>query len=228
MPNSDNEICEYCPKTRAEHRAENNESTFVGSGRYKESENNVTDLYSDPFGAFSSGGYISPPNPTVDPLPEVKDRIAEGDEPDVVQEAVIEERIATERELLQFCQVVRKIGGGEIIQELLPGVPGNAEKCLIAKNLNFECKVAPRFNLDDGDSVNFNPAEKRFRAQDWVMHAPADVLAKIASELGLELVPQKVPFGDVGIALVLPRYIGNSASAFDKGVAFKQYASYNI
>lgn len=48
---------------------------------------------------------------------------------------------ATLNELLEFANKVRGAGGGNPLDALMPAVPQDSSQCLIAKNLNFNCKV---------------------------------------------------------------------------------------
>lgn len=48
---------------------------------------------------------------------------------------------ASLEELKSFANRVRRAGGGNPIDALLPAVPGDMSQCLIAKNLNFNCEV---------------------------------------------------------------------------------------
>lgn len=50
------------------------------------------------------------------------------------------ERASLEK-VLEFANKVREAGGGNPLDALLPAVPADAQQCLIAKNLNFNCHV---------------------------------------------------------------------------------------
>src|SRR5438445_752835 len=43
--------------------------------------------------------------------------------------------------LLGRCNEIRRAGGAEELDQLLPGHPSQSNKCLIATNLNFECSI---------------------------------------------------------------------------------------
>lgn len=52
-------------------------------------------------------------------------------------------------ELLKFCNEVRRIGGSnDLLKSLLPSTPGNAQTCLVALNMNFNCTVCSHENDD--------------------------------------------------------------------------------
>lgn len=71
---------------------------------------------------------------------------------------------ATLPELLEFCNQVREAGDGTLLSKLLPSEPGNANECLIAKNLNFGVAV-DSVGDDDGNSL-------------WVMHTDDPALVR--------------------------------------------------
>lgn len=83
---------------------------------------------------------------------------------------------ATLDELRDFANAVRKAGGGNPIDALMPAVPEDVSQCLIAKNLNFNCtvgSVGP--GNDDNDDSN------------WYMAvASKEIRDKIAAALDLE------------------------------------------
>lgn len=113
--------------------------------------------------------------------------------------------IATESELLEFCNRVRKAGGGDILPALLPGVPSSANTCLIARNLNFECSVT-RGSWDKTDN--------------WSMFVDdLEIGARIASKLRVDC---RIHYRDsFWVEVKLPVVISNSAKAFDKRIAYK-------
>lgn len=75
---------------------------------------------------------------------------------------------ATLEEVKEFANKVRKAGGGNPLDALMPAVPADSKNCLIAKNLNFNCEV----NGDGG---------KWYMALDDL-----EICNRIASALGLE------------------------------------------
>lgn len=124
--------------------------------------------------------------------------------------------VATEAELLEFANKVRKAGGAEVIPALLPSLPCDPVACLIANALNFGCEV-------DGTSVL--PAEHGGGL--WMMQflggTHKECLTRrnaVAKALNLEL------YGDDEAdwpAVLLPEHIGNAALAFDQYRAFERY-----
>lgn len=53
----------------------------------------------------------------------------------------VKKKRATLTELENFANQVRRAGGGNPIDALLPSVPEDINQCLIARNLNFNCSV---------------------------------------------------------------------------------------
>lgn len=120
---------------------------------------------------------------------------------------------ATLEETLEFCQRVRKAGGGNPLDALIPAVPSDSEQCLIAKNLNFNCSVT---------GINISPLITG--QSPWAMtFDPENVGIRdaIADELGLE----KANYEWVGglrhpiVAVILPPEIGQVAADFDEYAA---------
>lgn len=115
--------------------------------------------------------------------------------------------VATEEELLEFANKVREAGGGDIIPALLPSYLGDADACLIARALNFQCSVDGIYDSEE----------------DWAMDVH-DV--ELAIELDaripeLELLLDK--YGNRTPRLKLPEHIGNAAAAFDTKTAFTEF-----
>lgn len=108
---------------------------------------------------------------------------------------------ATLEEVLEFANAVREAGGGNPIDALMPAVPGDADQCLIAKNLNFNCQVA-------GGPVQGI----------WYMYiSDHDIATRIAEKLELELDSAHRYRGyDNKSRIELPVRIGNVARDFDK------------
>jgi hypothetical protein len=121
--------------------------------------------------------------------------------------------VATEEELLEFANKVRKAGGADVIEALLPSLKGAQSKCLIANALNFSCRV---HGYDRWS--RWEDGSKEYR---WCMELPENMdverAEKIASEVGLE-------YDEEYHCFPLPRHIGNAAYAFDLGRAFHDYA----
>jgi hypothetical protein len=91
----------------------------------------------------------------------------------------------------------------------MPAVPQDSGQCLIAKNLNFNCHVAPGFEFD------------RANSDEWVMVLPDEPTRDtIASKLGLRPLTRKTrnfvnQAEDIEYAVILPLEIGEVAQAFD-------------
>lgn len=143
-------------------------------------------------------------------------------------------QVATEQELLDFANAIRKAGGGDVIPALLPAIPSQPNACLIARALNFGCEVNGSFHKADGREI---PGYKDGNGQPWHMYfgdggvdqeaTLSDAAIKqIAREVsGVRAVYVKHADTDEPVwALQLPRHIGNAAGAFDAGKAFQEYA----
>lgn len=111
--------------------------------------------------------------------------------------------VATEAELLEFANVVREAGGGEVIPALLPAIPGAPSSCLIARALNFECVVDGSTHIQGR----------------WDMFVSSAELAERIAEAIDTVVYEE----DEGSYIILPDYIGKAAEAFDRGLAFTDY-----
>jgi hypothetical protein len=110
-------------------------------------------------------------------------------------------KVATKRaslaELKKFANQVRKAGGGNPLDALMPAIPADPQQCLIAKNLNFNCFVNP----DSQDR--------------WAMWTDEATRDRIANKLGLKKVDE-VTFGEeIEYGVVLPGAIGKVAADFD-------------
>lgn len=111
---------------------------------------------------------------------------------------------ATLEETLEFCQKVREAGGGTPLHALIPAVPTDESQCLIAKNLNFNCKV---FGVGGNGkwAMWFDPEDIEIR------NAISEKLSLIPVERKtVEDLPQ---VSEVGV--VLPDNIGRVAHDFD-------------
>lgn len=138
--------------------------------------------------------------------------------------------VATETELLNFANKVRKAGGADVLDALLPSKMSEPTQCLIARALNFHCYVTPWAPVDDRNKDEWSSG-----AGKWVMipqrgnAADCEQLAReLASALKLRLVrtiseDEDGQKGDTVYSLMLPEHIGNAASAFDAGAAFRNY-----
>jgi hypothetical protein len=122
---------------------------------------------------------------------------------------------ASLEEVLEFANKVREAGGGNPLDALMPAIPEDPSACLIAKNLNFKCRV----ETDEADQ--------------WIMVVDSPELAgKIASTLGLDFYTQTVweyegrfyhtrhgGYVETKVerpVIVLPERIGQVASDFDE------------
>jgi len=113
-------------------------------------------------------------------------------------------KIATLDQLKDFANKVREAGGGNPLDALMPAVPSDIDQCLIAKNLNFNCKV----NTD-------GPHE------DWIMVLEDKTIRdNIAKALKLKV--YDIPCDDEEdelfreYAVILPVAIGRVAAEFDE------------
>lgn len=105
---------------------------------------------------------------------------------------------ATFEETLAFANAVRKAGGGNPLDALMPAVPADASQCLIARNLNFNCRV-DCCGKDEG----------------WLMYvADPEIAKRIAASLDLEVDADESDESET--ALLLPPEIGKVAGDFDE------------
>jgi hypothetical protein len=112
---------------------------------------------------------------------------------------------ATLEEVLDFANKVRKAGGGNPLDALMPAVPEDESQCLIAKNLNFNCRV-------EGSTADVR--EKSEQDAPWSMYVEdGDVAQRIADAIGTEANPPT--YVEYDWEIELPERIGNVASAFD-------------
>lgn len=101
---------------------------------------------------------------------------------------------ATLPELIEFANDVRQAGGGNPLDALMPAVPQDSTQCLIAKNLNFNCRVS-----------GYNGA--------WAMWVDDSATAdRIADGMGLEC----IHLGKAAHGVILPEAIGQVATDFDR------------
>jgi hypothetical protein len=103
---------------------------------------------------------------------------------------------ASVAQIIEFANVVRNAGGGEIISDLMPSYPQDPNSCLIANALNFNCRV-------DG-----------YSGEDWAMRVEEEELArKIATAIDSEYHYEGSYSNE--FAIVLPYEIAMVAKAFD-------------
>lgn len=127
---------------------------------------------------------------------------------------------ATIEETLAFANAVREAGGGNPLDALMPAVPSDPSQCLIAKNLNFNCRVSGLEEEDlHGDSI---PATYE---DAWVMLFGDNQTLRdtIANALDLPTIDSYIEDDtDDGwrrlpdYAIVLPAEIGQVAADFDE------------
>lgn len=118
-------------------------------------------------------------------------------------------KYASENEVLEFANAVRKAGGGNVISALLPAHPGQTDSCLIARALNFSCKIIPDEDHKFADG-----------SQRWLMVVETDELArKIAKKCHLRTKRND----DCRLEIILPKRIGNVAATFDDAAEDYQY-----
>jgi hypothetical protein len=124
---------------------------------------------------------------------------------------------ATEEEVLAFANKVRKAGGANVLEALMPSVPGNANSCLIARALNFECSIRPFYGSPT------STGEYAYWYMEFPPRTSLEQAAKIADAVGCECVSVPVPFIDSTLyRIILPRHIGNAAHAFDERTGWPQ------
>lgn len=101
-------------------------------------------------------------------------------------------------EIIEFANLVRKAGGGNIINDLMPSSPEQPNSCLLANALNFDCCV------NGGGEM-------------WYMEVDEEDLAiKISEAIGTEYTDD-IGYSDGRIIykITLPVNIGYVAAAFD-------------
>lgn len=109
----------------------------------------------------------------------------------------------TPDELLAACNRIRIAGGAKPLKQLLPGHSNSAHSCLIARNLNFNCSITPRWRMSK---------TSRRVARNWNMYSNDERLALVANALGVPLqreINRRY--------IVLPAELAASARAFDEG-----------
>lgn len=115
---------------------------------------------------------------------------------------------ATEDEVLDFANRLRTFGGADAIDAFFPSYPGAAEACLIATALNFGCNVRP-------EGSRTRSGEFAFWTMNFPPNMPIEKVAEIAEAMDCKL---HSPW-----SIVLPRLIGNAASAFDEASALEDH-----
>lgn len=139
-------------------------------------------------------------------------------------------KVATEQELLDFANAIRKAGGANVIEALLPSKTSDPKSCLIANALNFNCYVD---SLSLADTKLFASGQSRLFASGqsrWFMYLSENMSIERARDIakavpGIRLRHIDDGFG-TSLAFSLPEHIGNAAAAFDSGDAFQEYDKY--
>jgi hypothetical protein len=119
--------------------------------------------------------------------------------------------VATPAEIFDFCNRVRELGGGELLEALIPGRPGYAGSCLIARNLNFSCDVA-RCDAEEWETSTGEGLRGQYQ---WSMYVDnRQTAVRVAEGMGLEWRLTR-EFSYPVYEIRLPLHIGNAAFAFD-------------
>lgn len=124
---------------------------------------------------------------------------------------------ASNDEILEFCNKVREAGGGKPLDALLPGVPEDAHSCLIANNLNFQCRVGglEGRGVTDEDQALIRRVEGE-GGRWWMTLENEEVRDRIAEALDLEKVDTGYYWENPYYSVLLPKKIGNVAWNFDQ------------
>lgn len=124
--------------------------------------------------------------------------------------------VATEQELLDFCNKGREAGGANILEALLLSDVGNATTCLIANALNFGCHIVPSGASSADDDARY----------DWYMNLPRfadhERIQAIAAALDVPVYRPQTRYQEARLG-PLPAHIGNAADAFDEELAFTDF-----
>lgn len=150
--------------------------------------------------------------------------------PEIIEQYSSSREVATERELLNFANKIRKAGGADILDSLLPSIREDSMSCLVATAVNFQSEVIPWMPAKEPHRV----LNKYWRdgSEKWLMipqRGNQDDCNKLARELAkklkLRLLRQSLGGKPVEYAygVLLPKHISNAAQAFDYQVAFQQY-----
>jgi hypothetical protein len=139
---------------------------------------------------------------------------------------------ASLQELLDFANKVRAAGGGNPLDALMPATPLDTQKCLIAKNLNFNCEVKGAGDskilagaIDEDDAVCEWLKSDKADDNNWSMFIDEkETRDKIADALNLLAFDSSEGKYDCTtceeyqkqwFCIVLPEDIGQVASDFD-------------
>ncbi len=120
-------------------------------------------------------------------------------------------------ETLAFANKVREAGGATPLLGLMPAIPQDANSCLIAKNLNFDCEVAG-VTRDILDAYDIEICGYENNDLIWGMFIDdEDTAIRISESLGLPLVNDIDDRGcSVQYIMILPAEIGKVAQDFDR------------
>jgi hypothetical protein len=125
---------------------------------------------------------------------------------------------ATEEELLEFANAVRKAGGADPLNALLPSFRKDRRDCLIATALNFGCSVDAEV-LYGMENPTWPSGACKWHMR---LHGPFDLqrekVEQIAASTDAEVFVVDYDNDDESkqYYLILPEHIGNAAYAFDQ------------
>lgn len=111
---------------------------------------------------------------------------------------------ATENEVLSFANALRRAGGANALDALMPSVQSSPGACLVANALNFGCSIVPEGNSDS----------LRGEYEQWVMYVPNSVDVEAVAGAVNCFFRKDNEHGEHEI--LLPRRIANAAHAFDE------------
>lgn len=113
----------------------------------------------------------------------------------------------TKEELISAINEIRRIANIDPIEHLFPSIPEVSYRCLIAQAAGLGSSVCVTgFNFEDG-------------SEKWTLKMDYHVIDRIHNDLGWA-------YHDDGSTVMLPKELGNCASAFDAGTAFQEYIRY--
>lgn len=134
--------------------------------------------------------------------------------------------VATEAELLDFANAIRRAGGAGVLDALLPSTKGDPENCLIANAPNFGCMVAP-IGTPEVRSAGLNGYYFPSGALRWSMVLPKNLTDEQREALntveGVRVLEAQYAGEPLHYFIPLPETIGNAAAAFDAGKAFQNF-----
>lgn len=124
----------------------------------------------------------------------------------------------SEQEVLDICNKVREAGGANPLEGLMPARPNVPDSCLIAKALNFECRVGYLTGEEEYDEagqllyedINTECEGENLRLYMYV--EDLDTRDKIEKIFNLGLIETMN-----GVAVSIPPDLAEVAHAFDHG-----------